>query len=1010
VSCCAVAASLAWIVLAPAAAYPAGPAAEPSSSLVVRRLERLGAAARAATTEAERGAAIRQAVQSAEHLPPGARERALVQLADALPASAQADLWSGATDAWRDDPVAVAWILEQDGMASVKRSEVGRAAITLVRSMLARRGLAADSLDVAGSCFSLGNLADEKGDLEQAATWFRRSLTIRDRLAPGSLEVAASLNNLGIAAARRGNLDEAERRLAVAHAVRARLAPDSLVLAAGANNLGVIEDARGNLATAETWYRRGLEASERIDPGGLPVAAVYNNLGRIARSRGNLAAAEAWLKKAIAIKERLAPDSMSVAQSYDDLGLVLLERKDHEAAVEWFSKALAIRQRIAPDGLPVASSYNNLGMAALDRKDLDAAEGWFSRSLVVFERLAPDGLDVAATLNNLGMVAADRPDRDAAAAYFSRALAIKRRLTPDSLTVAGTSNNLGHLLAQQGELDEAEELLESGLEIRQRLAPDSAAVAASLWYLGEVARMRGDHERALAMLERGVAALEAQQTRIGGSPDDIATFREFYLGLYLELVDLLVELNRPAPAVRVMESARARALLALLAERDLVDRDLPPELALEMRAAAAEHRRLMAAIERAVSEEAREQALGALERMHLRQEEIRADIRRAAPRAEELRYPEPLQVEGIQALLEEDTLILAWMLGADGGVLFAIAANELAAYRLEIGETDVRSLVRQVRLSIEAMRDPAEPLDRLSAALLDPAAASIGRSNRLILLPDGPLWLLPVALLRDRGEPARPLIERHPLSVVASATVLGQLIAERRQRPVSVVAMGDPVYPRAAVAGTRGAHPLARLPSTRDEVLALQRLFGESCTVYLGADATEERARELGRSQGAGPSIVHFAAHAVVDERFALESAVALSMVEGFDPTDPASGEDGLLQAWEIFEAVRLDADLVVLSACETALGKEVAGEGLIGLTRAFHYAGARSVLASLWSVGDRSTADLMARFATGLRDGLAKDEALRQAQLELLSGPGSGSDHSHPFYWAAFQLYGDWK
>ena len=155
-----------------------------------------------------------------------------------------------------------------------------------------------------------------------------------------------------------------------------------------------------------------------------------------------------------------------------------------------------------------------------------------------------------------------------------------------------------------------------------------------------------------------------------------------------------------------------------------------------------------------------------------------------------------------------------------------------------------------------------------------------------------------------------------------------------------------------------------------------------------------------------------------MNERFPLESAVALSINVGWDPLDPDAGENGLLQAWEIFESLRIDADLVTLSACQTALGKEVAGEGIVGLTRAFQYAGARTVLASLWSVADESTAELMTRFYSGLKDGLPKDEALRQAQLGFINGPiviGEGEssgerDLSHPFYWAAFQLYGDWQ
>jgi CHAT domain-containing protein len=203
---------------------------------------------------------------------------------------------------------------------------------------------------------------------------------------------------------------------------------------------------------------------------------------------------------------------------------------------------------------------------------------------------------------------------------------------------------------------------------------------------------------------------------------------------------------------------------------------------------------------------------------------------------------------------------------------------------------------------------------------------------------------------------------------------------------------------------------LEPLPSTRVEVERLRALYGESAAVYVGAEATEERAKAL----RAETSIVHFASHALLDESFPLESALALSI-----PADSGTArENGLLQAWEVFEAVRLDADLVTLSACETALGREVVGEGMLGLTRAFHYAGARSVLASLWRIDDESTAELMAKFYAGMRAGLAKDEALRRAQLSLLREPLTVErdgvrverNVSAPLYWAAFQLFGDWR
>jgi CHAT domain-containing protein len=187
--------------------------------------------------------------------------------------------------------------------------------------------------------------------------------------------------------------------------------------------------------------------------------------------------------------------------------------------------------------------------------------------------------------------------------------------------------------------------------------------------------------------------------------------------------------------------------------------------------------------------------------------------------------------------------------------------------------------------------------------------------------------------------------------------------------------------------------------------------WGEAATSFLGPQATEERAKGLGPNT----EIIHFACHGILDRSIPLNSALVLSV-----PEDTSRArENGLLQAWEVFEQVRIDASLVVLSACDTALGQDVRGEGMIGLTRAFQYAGARTVVASLWAVPDRSTAALMRRFHTSLSEGESTDQALRHAQIALLSGPieepaAGGTtdtmDASHPYAWSGFQVIGDWR
>ena len=186
---------------------------------------------------------------------------------------------------------------------------------------------------------------------------------------------------------------------------------------------------------------------------------------------------------------------------------------------------------------------------------------------------------------------------------------------------------------------------------------------------------------------------------------------------------------------------------------------------------------------------------------------------------------------------------------------------------------------------------------------------------------------------------------------------------------------------------TRG-YRLTPLPATKSEVAAIAELYRGKADTYIGEAATEERAKGVSKDT----TYLHFASHGLLDERFPLNSGLALTI-----PDEMKEGQDnGILQAWEIFERVRIDADLVVLSACETGLGKEMGGEGLVGLTRAFQYAGARSVLASLWSVADETTAALMKRFYGYLKAGESKDAALRHAQLDLVRGPWSFKRRTH--------------
>jgi CHAT domain-containing protein len=312
----------------------------------------------------------------------------------------------------------------------------------------------------------------------------------------------------------------------------------------------------------------------------------------------------------------------------------------------------------------------------------------------------------------------------------------------------------------------------------------------------------------------------------------------------------------------------------------------------------------------------------------------------------------------------------------------------------------------QIRLSALQQRGR-----HLYDLLIRPAKPRLAKAQRLLVSPDGSLHSLPFAALVSGNH---YLAESKPIHIVASATVYKEIKATRSKKPstaaMDFLAVGDPQYPSGlddhaeAASDPQMQDALRRglrlkpLPATRGEVEAISKLFPNT-RLLLGNDATEEAIKSLAPRARR----LHFACHGLLDEQFPLNSALALST-----PEHPEEGRDnGLLQAWEIFESVRLDADLVTLSACDSGLGKEMGGEGLVGLVRAFQFAGARSVLASLWGVADVSTARFMKRFYGHLHDGQPKDEALRAAQIDMIR---EKSRSSHPFHWAAFELFGDWR
>ncbi len=504
-------------------------------------------------------------------------------------------------------------------------------------------------------------------------------------------------------------------------------------------------------------------------------------------------------------------------------------------------------------------------------------------------------------------------------------------------------------------------------------------------------------------------------------------------------------------ALQANERTRGRNLLEQLAEHRLdIRQGVDPALldALER----LQRKLNTSAIQR---EKLAEDARGAEQRATLdreiaalvrEQEQVQARIRSQSPRYAALTQPQPIGAREIQNLLDANTVLLEYALDDKQSWLWLVTPTALESHRLppraeiEAAATEFHRLLAQPGVDENKLQAQARSLSQM---LLSPVAAQLGK-KRLLIVATGALQYLPFATLAkpepaskisgtktnrsDRPLPVTPLIVEHEIINLPSASILAVLRSEMTERlpaTKTVAVLADPVFvpndPRVKAANlasspepkpTQSDSPSLLKQSLRDFRGQLQRLFysrDEAEAIYDAAPTgTGFKALDFHANLAAATSselinyrIVHFATHGLLNAEHPELSGLVLSLVD-----EKGQAQDGFLRLHEIYN-LRLNADLVVLSACQTALGKDIKGEGLIGLTRSFMYAGAPRVVASLWKVDDVATAELMKRFYRAMLQGKQRPaEALRAAQLEMMQKPRWQS----PFYWAAFTLQGEWK
>jgi CHAT domain-containing protein/tetratricopeptide (TPR) repeat protein len=788
-----------------------------------------------------------------------------------------------------------------------------------------------------------------------------------------------------------------------------------------------LAESRGDLDTAETLCGREIEFFERTEPESPYTISLLNQLAILAARRGYFQRAEGLMLRVLEFVEAEAPGGLMEAYMRFNLGSLALEKGDLELAASRIRSGRKLIAKVAPqDQRFQASAANNLGLIAGCQERWAEAEEHHRQALELRRQLG-DALEVAASLDALAETALKKGDLVQAETCLGEELQITEHEAPNSLKSASTLHNLGVLGRRQGRHKEARELLQAALELRRRLSPGSTAEAETLHELALLGREAGRTNEALAAYRAAVTALEAQTERVGGGHEQRFRYRAAHQAVYGELVDLLLELGRKEDAFAALEHSRAQGFLAMLAERDLVfDAEIPPALDRERRQANARYNALLDQLAEHAATNGQAIAEIEAELMEVRalKQRVREQIRTSSPGLAQLTDPTVVDAARARELIEANELLLSFHVGPDRTWLFALTNERLDAFAIAVTADELTAKVETFR-GLATARAEEALVRRAGAALyellLAPGEALIEPSEKLVIIPDGPLQVLPFGILvRSPSDAEAPyLIQHHPLTMVSSASVLEWLRNRATRKAIRrAVVFADPTVDGTTDSPTGPRYRSAgvgRLPASRGEAEVLLDLWGADTRTFMGSQATEEHAKSLPRQS----DLLHFATHVLVDTRRALDSAIVLAAPHADDR------EDGLLQAWEILESVRVDARLVTLSGCNTALGEVLPGEGLLGLVRSFHYAGAEAVVASLWPVEDLASAELMRRFYAGIRSGSPPSEALRRAQLELSSGkvqlpdprPGSFIEKllggrrtinaSHPFFWAGFVVHG---
>lgn len=850
---------------------------------------------------------------------------------------------------------------------------------------------------------------------------------------------AETLNNIGEVHYAQGELQDAFNHFKQALALWTET-KDRYGQALAHLNLGYTFYDSGDVLQASANYQEALIISRVIDDR-RGEALARTAMGGVYAFQGEKQLALDSHNEALKLFQAIG-DIQSEASTLNGVGTAYAELNENNIALASYTRARDLFHDARKVDFEALSNYY-IGRVQRNLNKVAEALHFYNQCIKLSRQVGNPRFEAYA-LKDIALIYNSLGQKHKALKQFERVLAMYESIK-DKRGEAYTLNSIGYTWYLIGNIPTALEYFKKALPLSKSIM-DRPAEVSFLYNLAVAEQTRGELQKALAYIQESTHLIESMRTKVH-SRDLRASYFASVHQHYELYIDLLMQLEQAQPnigharkAFETSEKARARSLLDSLTEGKLSS---SPSASLSNRlrelrqALNGKMEYQMRLLNRNAAPELVNQANQEIQELNGEYDKIEAQWKIESRQFAALVGPQEMKLEGIQEQISgENSLLLEFQLGAERSYLWTVSASSIESYELpdrktleQLANEVHQLLIARQPMAGESSLDYQERITQSDAQYLTTAAKLswllLGRikeqlgDKRLLIVADGELHYVPFDALPDPAEVNGqsvsildyvPLVVNHEIVKLPSASVLAAVRHDEEQSLEKTIALlADPVFdaddPRVSHggkqtrAGSRNPLNLGRLPSTlREAQTILEMLPAKQGSLFSGVHANRELA--LG-SKLQDYKIIHFGTHGLMDPERPEFSGIMLSFVD-----QEGNPKDGVLRVAEIYD-LRLASELVVLSACQTALGKNVKGEGLMGLARSFLFAGSNSVLATLWKVDDEATTELMKHFYQGLLiERLPASVALRRSKLLVRSQKRWQS----PFFWAGFELQGEYR